>query len=226
MVLIPLTHSPYMLVGKSPERDHEIDLFCETIRNVAKAGIPILQYYFTLVGVPRSGWKPVRGGARGGAFVYEEAKEDPPLTEAGPVSAEQYWERITYVLKRVVPVAEEYKTRICCHPHDPAMPRGKTWRVSTASSRIRTRSSVFWTSPPANIMAAFLPGHGVGDARRPRQGNLRRNPPLWPPGQDLQRSLPQHQGPARQFRGDLLDDGDVDMLEAARTYKEVATTEC
>ena len=38
------------------------------------------------------------------------------------------WERITYFLKRVVPVAEECKVRLCCHPHDPGMPRGKGFR--------------------------------------------------------------------------------------------------
>ena len=38
------------------------------------------------------------------------------------------WERITYFLKRVVPVAEESKVRLCCHPHDPGMPPGKGFR--------------------------------------------------------------------------------------------------
>jgi mannonate dehydratase len=44
------------------------------------------------------------------------------------VSEEQYWERITFVLKRAVPVAEEHKVKLACHPHDPAMPYGKTFR--------------------------------------------------------------------------------------------------
>ena len=38
-------------------------------------------------------------------FDYAKAKEDPPLTEAGPVSADDHWERITYFLERVAPVA-------------------------------------------------------------------------------------------------------------------------
>jgi mannonate dehydratase len=33
-----------------------------------------------------------------------------------------FWERITYFLERVVPVANEYKVRIACHPHDPGVP--------------------------------------------------------------------------------------------------------
>jgi D-mannonate dehydratase len=37
------------------------------------------------------------------------------MTLAGRVDAETYWERITYFLERVVPVAEEYKVRLASH---------------------------------------------------------------------------------------------------------------
>ncbi len=53
---------------------------------------------------------------------------DTELTAAGRVDADTYWERITYFLKRVVPVAEEYKVKIACHPQDPGMPKGRGWR--------------------------------------------------------------------------------------------------
>lgn len=32
------------------------------------------------------------------------------------------WERITYFLDRTIPVANEYKVRMACHPHDPGVP--------------------------------------------------------------------------------------------------------
>ena len=32
------------------------------------------------------------------------------------------WERITHFLERVIPVAEEYRIRLACHPHDPGVP--------------------------------------------------------------------------------------------------------
>ena len=38
------------------------------------------------------------------------------------VDADAAWERITYFLDRVIPVAAEYKIRIACHPHDPGVP--------------------------------------------------------------------------------------------------------
>ncbi len=44
------------------------------------------------------------------------------------MDADTYWERITYFLERVVPVASEARVRIACHPHDPGMPRPDGWR--------------------------------------------------------------------------------------------------
>ena len=47
------------------------------------------------------------------------------MTKAGPVNADRYWERITYFLERVIPVANEHKIRMACHPHDPGVPPGE-----------------------------------------------------------------------------------------------------
>src|SRR5205814_1884363 len=119
---------PNIMLGKSPERDREIDDLCEMIRNAARAGIPALKYNLSILGVVRTESTQGRGGATYSTFEYDKARQEPALTEAGPVEADQYWERITYFLKRVVPVAEEYKVRLACHPHDPGMPRDKGFR--------------------------------------------------------------------------------------------------
>src|SRR6516164_4680096 len=120
---------PNIMLGKSPERDREIDDICQMIRNTARAGIPALKYNMTFLGVPRTEPTKGRGGAEYSTFVYDRAKQDPPLTEAGPIDADKYWERITYFLERVVPVAEEYKVKLACHPQDPGMPRGRGFRA-------------------------------------------------------------------------------------------------
>ena len=60
-----------------------------------------------------------------------------PLTRAGRVDADAYWERITYFLERVIPVAEEYKVRMALHPLDPYVPARdiRAWTVSLAPWR-------------------------------------------------------------------------------------------
>src|SRR5262249_39062804 len=135
MLALPLASSyiakaamPNIMLGKSPERDREIDRISGMIRAAGKAGVPCVKYNMTILGVVRTASVPGRGGSTYRSFVYDEAKQDPPLTEAGRVPADLMWERITYFLKRVVPVAEEAKVRIACHPHDPPMPADKGFR--------------------------------------------------------------------------------------------------
>lgn len=125
---ITRAENPDIILGKSPERDREIDTICAMITNCGRAGIPIVKYNLTILGVVRTGSTPGRGGANYSTFRYREAKQDPPLTEAGPVSADEMWERIAYFLERVVPVAEEAKVRMACHPHDPGMPEQEGFR--------------------------------------------------------------------------------------------------
>jgi mannonate dehydratase len=111
-----------IMLGKDPERQQEIDAVCTIIRNCATVGIPAAKYNMNLLGVLRTPDTPGRGGSHYSTWRLGDAREDPPLTAAGVVLAETAWERITYFLERVVPVADEHKIRLACHPHDPGVP--------------------------------------------------------------------------------------------------------
>src|SRR5262249_49859447 len=100
MVPLPLSSSPieraenpHIMLGKSPERDGETAQICKMIRNAAKAGFPAVKYNLTILGVVRTESTRGRGGTRYSTFVHAKVKQDPPLTEAGEVSAESLWER-------------------------------------------------------------------------------------------------------------------------------------
>ncbi len=111
-----------IMLGQEPERQQEIDQVCEIIRACARVGIPAAKYNMNLLGVLRTSDTTGRGGSRYSTWRLAEAKEDPPLTAAGHVTADLAWERITYFLERVIPVAEEHRIRLACHPHDPGVP--------------------------------------------------------------------------------------------------------
>jgi mannonate dehydratase len=209
------------MLGKSPERDREIDTICQMIRNAARAGVPALKYNLTILGVVRSEPSRGRGGAHYSTFVYEKAAQDPPLTEAGPVGAEAAWERIAYFLKRVIPVAEEYKIRMACHPHDPGMPPGKGFRGVE-----RVLGSV--DGLKRFIEIAPSPYHGLNFC----QGTI--SEMLAKPADEIfdviryfsvrRKIFNVH---FRNIRGGFLsfqetfpDDGDVNMIRAMRVYKE------
>lgn len=113
---------PNIFLGKSPERDREIELICEMIRSTAEAGIPALKYNLSILEILRTERTPGRGGSTYSTWALAKAPQDRPLTRAGIVPGDVFWERITYFLERVIPVATEYKIRMACHPHDPSVP--------------------------------------------------------------------------------------------------------
>ncbi len=114
---------PAIMLGQSPERDRDIDRVHKWIQNCAKVGIPSIKYNMSLLGVVRLEERDAgRGGSTLSTWRFKDAKPKAPLTKAGPVNADLYWERITYFLNKVIPVANEYKVRMACHPHDPGMP--------------------------------------------------------------------------------------------------------
>jgi mannonate dehydratase len=213
---------PAIFLGRSPERDRNIDDICQIIRNCARAGIPAVKYNFTIIGIPRSGTAAGRGGARYSEFVYARAQQDPPTTIAGRVDADTYWERITYFLDRVVPVAEEYKVRLACRPQDPGVPRGSGWRGVDAVLGSPDGLKKF-----ASIRES--PYHGLNFC----QGTVAEQ--LEKPGEEIfdviryfgsrQKIFNVHfrniEGGLPTFRETFIDNGSVDMLKAMRVYKEV-----
>ena len=130
MVAIPV-HSlgvdgcstPHYMRGRYDEGDKEIDLVCNMIRQAAEAGIPAVKYFLCEMENQRTESIPLgRGNSRYSTWDLEKADDSPRYDE--PLTAEQNWERITYYLERVVPVAEECKVRMACHPCDPWLPPG------------------------------------------------------------------------------------------------------
>jgi mannonate dehydratase len=229
MVPLPLSsayitrsENPNIMLGKSPERDREIDNICQMLRNVARAGIPAVKYNMSILGVVRTESTPGRGGSRYSTFVYDKAKQDPPLTEAGPVPAEAAWERITYFLERVVPVAEETKVKIACHPHDPGMPPGKGYRGVE-----RVLGSVDGLKRFISIKPS--PYHGLNFC----QGTVAEM--LKDPAREIadviryfgtrNKIFNVHfrniKGRFLDFQETFPDDGDVNMIQCMRVYKEV-----
>lgn len=113
---------PAIMLAQSPERDRDIEQLQMLIKNCAQAGIPMIKYNMSILGVLRTGRRPGRGDAMDHYWKLSETHPATPLTKAGVVDAEAFWERITYFLDRVIPVANEYKIRMACHPQDPGVP--------------------------------------------------------------------------------------------------------
>jgi mannonate dehydratase len=229
MVPLPLSsryitraENPNLMLGKSPERDREIDNICQMVRNAARAGITGLKYNMSILGVVRTEPTRGRGGATYSTFVYNQAKQEPPLTEAGPVDADRYWERISYFLKRVLPVAEEYKVRLACHPHDPGMPQDKGYRgVQTVLGSVDGLKHFIGLSSSKYHGLNFCQGTVAEMLKNPGAEIFDVIRYFGSRGKIFNVHFRNIRGGFLDFQETFIDDGDVDMLRAMRVYKEV-----
>ena len=215
---------PNIMLAHSPERDREIEAFQNHIRSCAAAGVPTLKYNMSILGVVRSGTVHGRGDTLYNKWNYQEAmQEDLPLTRAGVVNAEAFWERIDYFLSHVVPVANEYKVRIACHPQDPGMPQPQGYRgVDRVLGTVDglKRFVMMHESPYHGLN--FCQGTVSEDLENPNAeiGDVVR----WFGSRNKIFNV--HFRNIRGHRGDFVaemfpDEGDVDFVKVLKVYREV-----
>jgi mannonate dehydratase len=113
-----------IMLGQDGEREREIEEAAGIIRQCAQIGIPAIKYNLSVLGVLRTPSATGRGGTRLSTWHLDEVKDPKALTRAGAMPTDVAWERITWFLTRIVPIATEHKIRLACHPHDPGVPAG------------------------------------------------------------------------------------------------------
>jgi mannonate dehydratase len=120
--------------GDTARRDAQLAVIAHNIRAAGEAGVPCLKYNLHIIGIPRTGRTPGRGGALYPHFDIAEASDEAlaaytgqalgqsRAAEVGPVSPQESWDAFTYFLERVIPVAEESGVCLAFHPQDPPLP--------------------------------------------------------------------------------------------------------
>lgn len=121
--LIDNESRPAIMLGRKQDRDRDIEDVQRMIEACAGAGVYTIKYNMSLLGVLKTGSVTSRG-ATFRKFSAKDLDYSLPKTIAGTVDADTFWERIDYFLERVVPVANQYKVRLACHPQDPGTPPG------------------------------------------------------------------------------------------------------
>ncbi|MDA1190552.1 MAG: mannonate dehydratase [Candidatus Poribacteria bacterium] len=226
----PAHWSDILLDG--PRKEAQMANLQQTIRNMGRAGIPTMGYYFSLAGV----WGRVHGPyARGGAesvgYIEAEAPEQKPIPKGevwgrrydpdapdgdiGEVTHEQMWSRIEYFLENLVPVAEEAGVRLAAHPDDPPLP------VLRGTARLITHPDFY------DRLLSIKPSHY--NAIEFCQGTVSEMV-----GSDVYGAIRKYAGQniayvhfrnvvgkVPNYREVFIDEGDVDMYDALTAYKEV-----
>ncbi len=199
-----------------PSRDQDIEYYCQTLRNIGAAGIPIVCWGFApVVGVVRtSRTTRTRGGALVTSFDYELIK-DASLTEMGVISEEQMWGNLRYFLERVILVAEEAKVKMALHPNDP--PISPIRGIARILKDVEAFDRVLEMVPSDYNGLTFCQGcfaeMGVdipGIIRHfGRKGKI-----FFVHFRDIRGTVP-------RFEETFHDDGKTDMFAAMRTYLEI-----
>jgi mannonate dehydratase len=212
---------PAIMLAESPERDRDIEQLQTMIKNCAEAGIPSIKYNMSILGVLRTGRKPGRGDAMDHVWKLSEAHPAKPLTKAGVVNADAFWERITYFLDRIIPVANEYKIRMACHPQDPGVPPEGYQGINRVLGTIDGLKKF--------VSIRESPYHGLNFC----QGTISEN--LENPSVEIfdvirwfgtrKKIFNVHFRNIRGHRNDFEevfpDEGDIDFVKAIRVYKEI-----
>lgn len=214
-------------------RDEQIVNYQRLVRNMGEAGIPILGLNW----MPNSVWRTPRAVGRGGvlvtAFDMAEATAgnltngvvDVPEAEGRTFTEEEMFDNYVYFMERVLPVAEEAGVKIALHPDDPPVESlGGIGRVFYKPENFKKALDAV-PSPNHGLdfcMGCFSEmyygdqesGEGAVDAIRyfGEQGKI-----FYVHFRDVQGCVPNFQ---ECFPGE----GNVDVVEAIRTLKEVGFT--
>ena len=225
---VPFEFYDRIMLGEDG-REKQLDNMVYTIRNIARAGIPLFGYCFMPTGVCRTSRDtPGRGGASATAFRYETARSAEPGEEASfrigsgitverEYTEEEIWENYCWYLERILPVCEEVGLRLALHPDDPPVPSlGGVGRVFRNFENFRRAMDTF-DSPMHGLdfchgcWSEMRAGAGVVDAIR-HFGE--RNKIFYVHFRDVQ-------GPVDDFTECYLGDGNCDPVETIRTLKQV-----
>lgn len=199
-----------------PGRDEEIDVVCRMLTNMGELGIPVwCSMWMPILGVMRTSREITsRGGARVSAFHHADIADE-PLTEHGIVTEEDQWSNLQYFLEKVVPVAEKAGVKMAMHPDDPPL------------SPIRGVARIMSSLDNYQRLIDLVPSecNGIGLC----QGNFALMTDDLPAairhfgsqGKIHFVHMRDVRGTADHFQEAFHDDGQSDLVECIRAYRDV-----
>lgn len=212
----------YITLRKGAERDRELDNILGNIKKASDVGVKIITYHWTVIPIRRNARTPGRGGVTYASFKLEDNWKDLPVEKSGKVSSEDYWERITTFLEKVIPVAKQHDVRMACHPYDPpGLPFGyqgaDNWDSPSIFEAIKRYESV--VNSPYNGFQLCL-GTTAEGLKNPRTEVLPIVKYLGERGKIYQIHMRNIKGGLHNFQEVFPDEGEMDFLEVMRILRD------
>ncbi len=213
----------YITMRKGPERDRRLESILGNVQKAAQVGVKIITYHWTVIPIRRNARVPGRGGSTYAAFKLEPNWKDLAATESGRVDSDDYWERITYFLTKVIPVAKQYDVRMACHPYDPpGLPFGyqgaDNWDSPSVFEAIKRYEAV--VNSPYNGFQLCLGTTGEG-LKNPNTEILPIVRYLGERGKIYQIHMRNIRGGLHDFAEVFPDEGDMDFFKVMRILRDV-----
>jgi mannonate dehydratase len=199
---VPLGVYRDAIVG-GPASDEQTAGYCETIRNLAAAGIDTLGLHWLADGVWRTASARARGGARAGAFSLEHYDREIDSTPGLDTRA-----NLIRFLHAVVPVAEGVGVRIALHPDDPPLPSTVTPTRVLSSREDYERVLSEFSSPALGVNFCLGSFAEMGGTPLVTLESLAKE------GRVVYAHFRNVIGSVPSFAESFIDEGDVDIAEA------------
>lgn len=214
--------SDYITMRKGPDRDREVDNIIGNIQKASQVGVKIITYHWTVIPIRRNTRTQGRGKVTYAGFKLEENWKDLPVGKSGRVDSEDYWERITHFLEKVIPAAKQYDVRLACHPYDPpGLPHGyqgaDNWDSPAVFEAIKRYESV--VDSPYNGFQLCL-GTTAEGLKNPKADVLPIVRYLGQRGKIYQIHMRNIRGGLHNFEEVYPDEGEMDFLQVMRILRD------
>ena len=201
-----------------PGRDEEIENVIRTIQATGEAGVRTMEWRFwpDFYWDHRVGYYRLegRGGASLKAFDYSRVADRGPFPEVGEVSESEMWERFLYFTKPIVEAAEKADVQLTMHPNDPPV------------RNMRGAARIFHHTDELRRLLREVPSRYNGitfcQGTITEMGvNVLQDIHYFATRDRIKlvhfRSV---RGTVPKYREVFVDEGDIDMLEAMKAYRD------
>ena len=214
-----------------PKKKAQLEDLKILIRNIGKAGIPVMGYNFSIAGV--WGWTKQSVGRGEAPSLVFDARDvdldmpmpngmawnmtyDPNATEGNvpSVSNEELWQRLEVFLATILPVAEECGVRLAAHPDDPPV---ETLR---GHARLVNHPDKFQTLLDLVPSPASAIEYCLGTVQEMAEGDLYANIDALSKANKVGYVHARNvRGKVPQYKEVFIDEGDIDMKRVIQILK-------
>ena len=216
--------SSYIFAKTRSDQEKKLNEVADNLRKAAAVGVKVVTMHWTLIPIRRNGHTDGRGGSSYHSFRLEDNWRDLPVEKHGIVKYDEYWERISYFLKNIIPVCEEHDVRLGVHPYDPpGLPRGyqgvDTWNSAPASVLDSLKRYESIVDSPYNGFQLCL-GTVMEGLKNPKAELLPIVKYFAEKGKIYQIHMRNIKGGLGNFEEVYIDEGEVNFIEVIRILRD------